>query len=719
MRVLIWAEFKKVLANRFLLVLIAGLFLIQSAVILQELNRAGEDYYSEADLASIYTEIRGMSEEEQIQKLEAESKEIGNQLLSNFDESNYMNQYGQIMARNDVIEHIRECMEYPEFLDSVAEQAESLGRSSLLAQKDTFSSRNTQKLAKIYEKLSPAELLADSSAGIRILTQNSLTDLFLLICFSVLVLVLTVSEKMEGYDSFLRTKPKGGINLYAAKAAVLVLISLCLILLFYGGAALVIAWRVGFCRMNIPVQSLDLYYQCPYQLRVGEFLICHFAVKIFTLLVILLLFFTIGILASGYVMAYGMGGVLFLISALLQFQVNPHSAFGIAREISLTTLLDSGHYFTTAVNVNLFGYPVPTTVIGAAAGIFYLSLDLVMSIVLWLRPVEVRSLSIPFLQNQKQIHFPNKYKGISYFEWKKLFLVEHGLILSLFFIAIVLWMHVPSRYVSLTDYYYGVYSQKLEGELSSEKEQYLMQEAERLETAGERIEEYYARYESGEIGEIELNYYISREEIPTEQEYAFARAQSQYQKLSDLESSSDGQGCQTVYVNESGWERVFGKENNKNQVRDYLIQILFLILCLNHFSSMEDSSGVRMLAKCTSRGSTYSAYAKIKWCMVLGGGSAVFIYLCQLISTHLAWPLNSWSSLHISVQSITAISCNIAGLPVLYFLILTGLLRMTAGMAAALMVLAISRWMRRPLLTIITAYIILGLPATLILMGII
>ena len=65
MRSLVKAEFKKIWANPFVLVIIAGLLFFQGCMVFYTLNKKGEDNYSEADLASLYEEIRGLAAEEQ------------------------------------------------------------------------------------------------------------------------------------------------------------------------------------------------------------------------------------------------------------------------------------------------------------------------------------------------------------------------------------------------------------------------------------------------------------------------------------------------------------------------------------------------------------------------------------------------------------------------------------------------------------------------------
>ena len=139
MRSLVKAEFKKIWANPFVLVIIAGLLFFQGCMVFYTLNKKGEDNYSEADLASLYEEIRGLAAEEQIRELENLSSSIKAELFQDFDETDYMEQFGRFMAVQYIIEHIQNCRAYPDFLEEVTQEAERMQGSSLLAQRESFS----------------------------------------------------------------------------------------------------------------------------------------------------------------------------------------------------------------------------------------------------------------------------------------------------------------------------------------------------------------------------------------------------------------------------------------------------------------------------------------------------------------------------------------------------------------------------------------------------
>lgn len=718
MRRLIYTEFKKITANHFLLILICISSLLQCCFSIYSLHNTGERYFNEMDLTAVYDEIRGLSVAEQKEILEADSEKIKNELLYNFDETSYVHQYGQIMSRNHVMEHIQKCETYSDYLEEISVQTEEIKGSSLLSADNSFSIRNAQNIADIYSVLPRISLSAASSSGVVLLTQNPITDILLLLCISVIVISITTSEKAEGYHLLFQSKPKGGFQLYGAKIIILCVSVFFLCLFFYGINFLFLKWKIGFCDMTLPIQSLEPFYQCPFSLTVMEFFLYYFAAKLIVLFIISFVFFAIGTVSSSYIFAYTVGGIIFLAALILQKAADYNSAASVISEISLISILDIAHYFIKAQNINLLNNPVSIIIIGILSAILYLIISVLVSRFFWFHMIR-ENFSVTYFQrilmHKSTKASVSKHKSLIYFELKKLFILERTWIFLIVFVSLMIYLHLPSKFVTSEEYYYNTYSQIFAGALSDEKQDYLNEEDNRIKTSSDRIEYYNQLYNNGEISDVEYSYYFNKERVPAEQEYAFQRVKTQYQKLSDLKA----QGEQVLYLNETGWDQIFNDKNRRSQAGDYLICILFLILCLSNFSCMEHTSRVRILAECTPYGSKHVFRIKAGLSAGLGGAAALFSFLLYLISTHVSRSLEGWSSTQIVSGSITCAPELFSSLPVLYFLIVLSIICIICGMSAALIILGFSRVMKRQVSAIVSSYILLGLPAALFWIGII
>lgn len=152
-------------------------------------------------------------------------------------------------------------------------------------------------------------------------------------------------------------------------------------------------------------------------------------------------------------------------------------------------------------------------------------------------------------------------------------------------------------------------------------------------------------------------------------------------------------------------------KKQKKQIRDYLIWIAFLISCFHNFACMEDEIGMQKLMKCTANGANRAFCVKRVLCILWGSISAAFVCLIQFISIHLAWPLYGWESTKLSTDSITAFSHAVPDYSILYFLIGVVFMCMLAGAAAALLILQLSKLIKKPLAAMAASFLFLGLPA--------
>lgn len=301
--------------------------------------------------------------------------------------------------------------------------------------------------------------------------------------------------------------------------------------------------------MRLPLQSLEPFYQSPYSMCVGEFLLCFFAMKIMFLLILTILFFAIGIFSTNYVTAYAISGILFLLSYFIQEHVHPHSAIGFLQEGGFTVLLDTQHYFTTARNVNAFGVLVPTIVVGVVFMLFWLFVFMGLSVLFWICSREWKFDGGAMLQ-KRSVTGKRKYHPLFFFECKKLMIAEHGWILAVGFVAVMLYLHVPSRHEGMVEYYYEMYAAQLEGPLSFDKECMLRQEKERFHRAKQRAKSMDSTSYCGKMDEG----------IPSEQEYAFGLVSKQYEELLERKS----RGCAVTFINESGWSKICDREAKKS-----------------------------------------------------------------------------------------------------------------------------------------------------------
>lgn len=266
--------------------------------------------------------------------------------------------------------------------------------------------------------------------------------------------------------------------------------------------------------------------------------------------------------------------------------------------------------------------------------------------------------------------------------------------------------YTSSSYISQTEYFYRLYSENLIGELSKEKEQYLVQEETYIASYTERIDEYYPRYEEGEISEELLNYYIESSNISNERKAAFEKVQTQYQELMEKEA----EGISVVYLNESRWERLTNEKGVQRMYSFQLLLTIFFILCLHDFVCMEDIVGMRKILNTTSNGKNRLIFIKAVIAILFAGSMSLFLYFLQVVMVHKDWTLYEWNSLSTSIMSITAFKDVTINCSVLVYLTLVGIWRVVLGAIEAVVILSVSGVAKKKLPAIFCSFLILGLP---------
>ncbi len=271
------------------------------------------------------------------------------------------------------------------------------------------------------------------------------------------------------------------------------------------------------------------------------------------------------------------------------------------------------------------------------------------------------------------------------------------------------------------------------------KAQYLQEEEDRLSTAEERIAEYEAQYEQGQLSEEARDYYISQEEISDEQMNGFARAKQQYEKLEalqeagilqesealqesqisqELQVSQESQEASVLpiyYLNESGWEYLCGEKFTQQRYLDVLLLLMALILIFSGYAAMEYQTGMNVLHESAPDGSRKVMLAKTIVAAVIGAAAAVMVYLIEMIFVIRGWGLEGWNLAAVSVQSITvlgaAVDCSIR-----QWMVLQGIGWMICGVFAAEIITILSRLLKRQVVAMLAGFLVLGLPVLVMLL---
>ena len=557
--------------------------------------------------------------------------------------------------------------DYEEFLDKVEIQAEAMKGTEAFGG-SRFGQKSLERTKKIYARLHGIEPEQNYPDGLQYVTDYRITDFFLLLAVMALLMQLLIYERAEGLMGLLKPAANGREKLISVKMMVLVFFSAVLTAAFYGTNYILAAAMGLLGDGSAVIQSLEGYLASPFSISVNEYLVLFLLCKWIGLVAVGCVFFLICILCRS--MIYSV--LVFVGAAIgectLWLSIEDHSWLSLLRQFNLARILDTSAYFNDYVNINFFGWPLTATAAGALTVILAVVLSGVLAVEFFSREasVEVRKSSLT-----RYIKLPKfRMKASASLlrgEFRKLFFIQRGLLLLVLLLVVQFFTYQGEPFfMDEEEAFYQRYSAVLEGELSEEKKVWLQKEQERFDEQYQKLEIQYDRFEKGEIGQAILDYYIS-DLTPKQAEInGFEKARNQYAYLQQCAED----GNKVLYVYQTGWERLLGRQGQRAEIIDFAKMFVILILALSGLGSIERQTHTDMLINASAVGTRRADRFKAVLCSIFALSAAGITFPFRPLQLHqyyglfgLNGSLNSllmfadgpFSGLHIPIGAFLAV----------------------------------------------------------------
>ncbi|MPW24525.1 hypothetical protein GC105_01795 [Alkalibaculum sp. M08DMB] len=705
---LIYYEACKIFHRKIAWVVIIGLILANGLIIHYQINSVNEEGYSIKDIALVYEELEGKNTQEQKTWLEIETERY----FQGIQDGDETYSYGMDRVFGLIYEQIEAVSTYDQYLADIDEQAERMMKSSLFATPDTFSYRSLRLTPQAYAHLKGIEVTVEFSNGALLVTDNRLTDAFLLLSLVILAMHLLISEREEGTLPLIKATKRGCASTMLAKAVILMLFTASFTLIFYGTNLIIAANEVGLGDLDRNIQSLEGYLSSPFKITVNQYIGWFFAAKFLGVFAVLCMFFLICIICRNNTYSCLGGIILFGVEALLSMNIDIHSWLSPLSRFNLVALLDTGTYFSNYININLFGYPVNIVTSGILTAIAAMIIGIVVGIDRFVKETssDVRRNWIREKLEGRTILFRGNHFNLLRHETYKLLIMNKGLLILLVFMAIqFLYFDNMMNFIDQEEFYYQKYSTFLEGNLTEEKSIFLLQEQERFETVEKEQELLSTMYENGEIDENYLTYRLSALEINGFEERAFERAQNQYFQLSTLQQKN----IPVAYVYQTGWNQLFDQEGNRLDFIDYGKTFFVLILCLSSYGAIEKMTDMNKIIAVSSKGRKGVTRRKVFICICFAIVSTVTSFLPRIVSVFQIYGVHGLSA---PAKSIMEIAWAPNGLSILNFFILYQTMRLIIVGLSSVFIFVISHKTGNTITTMLISAAVLLLPVVTMLL---
>lgn len=240
-----------------------------------------------------------------------------------------------------------------------------------------------------------------------------------------------------------------------------------------------------------------------------------------------------------------------------------HSWLDLLKQCNLFSFLDTERFFKSYGTINLFGYPVSSVLVCSAAGAALLAVSVLVVLGSYERVSQSEYMQKSFgVQIKKRIRIRRKRRNghslLFYEGYKLLWVSGAGIILAGFLVLQLAVSSGEKVYFTLDELYYKHYMQKLEGEVTEEKLDFIRREAQRIAGLNEERQNL-ASQESG----------ISAQKLQGRQlaldrqllcETAFERIKEQAERI----------GRKGVFLNEVGYAYLLDKRQQVQQLQKLL-----------------------------------------------------------------------------------------------------------------------------------------------------
>lgn len=686
MRNLIICEIRKVFQQKLILAVMIGLLFLNVLLVFREMTEPLDEWgeYTRADVSLFYEEQEGLDNEELLAALDAGA--VSNEALEEF-----------------LREQIEEVDSYEDYLSGIRGERERLLSSSFFADADSFSARNVEQIAIVYEKLEGTQLQAGQSYDVESVTDTSVTTYLLFAAVLLLGLRIVLAESENGLLNLIRPMKWGRFHTILAKEAAAAVILFFLLLGFYFSNYCVGVVLFGAADMDRLIQSLDGYLSCPYSITAGQYLVLFFAGQYLGFFAAMMFLFFLGVLLKNTVLSGACTALVFVVEEVILQKTDIHSVYSLVRQVNLAAGVDTASFFQNYKTMNLFAYPVSAAACTWIAMACFVLLFGGLSCRMWCAAGEMAFFI--FRKRKLPVRRPREYIHTNLFghECYKLLVMNKGalFLLCLCVVQIVSYKDFSVNFSEI-DAYYEQYTEELEGEVTAENYQYLLSIEEEWQGKAQLAEQYAEMALTGEVSDSYASYMQEQAEVSDVERTAYELAVEQYSYLIDRQE----QGKTVRYLSETNYRVLFDDE--AADVADAVKMIFVILFGLCTVISCEKKSQVERIIHACKNGSRRVNQRKTAaaLCYVLTAWALAFLPRLFLVARITGLPHLTWSA-----PSLMWFPGMPDWVPVWGAILILQLVRIGGGLIAAAVVLWLSARVEHTAITIVVSAAVLLLPA--------
>lgn len=604
---LLFSEFRKLFSNRLFIICLA-LFLIVNAVGFYFLTSSNEVYKYELSLNDSYNEKLSdylkMDRNKAISELAnmKEAYQIASNIHSASSEKSDTAYVAAIIEQyrtenpkayemaEKIIEdgfnsgdmYVNELLckkfsyidEYKQFISEMQSRTDSQLKFSVFSKPNTFAYNNIEKTPQDFAHLNDVEITPGYDLGLVLSTSFQLTDYLLLILVLLVCVTLFSLEREKELTILIKSTFKGRQHTAFSKLAVTLLIIAGMALVFCISTLMAGEIAFGLGDLNRSIQSVPEFMNCTIECSVLGYLIIWLVQKMLIFCAIALILALLFILIKSTNLTYIVIAILFGAEFCLYNFVAPSSPLNHLKYINLFYYLNGNELLGNYLNLDFFTKPVNTLSIYFAFLLFCI--------------IVIFPLCVVSFSGQKQFSRKGLFSNVSEKVRRKLHIfsgsvsifngecykhyVSSKVLLVIAFVVVfsisALTDNINIVYQSGEDVAYATYLNRIEGELTSDKEKFIKDE-----------QKYFDRLNADKTA-IESSTTLTEDEKRTQltainnildtRGRGFERVMLQYETI---KSTGENLGITPCFVNYTVGSRLM-----TDSQREWILFSLFIVL---------------------------------------------------------------------------------------------------------------------------------------------
>lgn len=392
---------------------------------------------------------------------------------------------------------------YNEFLHKTQVEGENISDISIFnsSSGNNYSNKNIEKTVKDYSELQGIEPNFQSGKWIEVATEFYITDILIILMVCLIIYISIFYEKEKNLHAVIRVSKYGKLHTAICKLMAFQLSCIIITVIFYGGNLVYSFVNLSIPNLSYTIQSIAIFSTTTLKISISIYLLIFLISKAIVFIIIGNIMLLIAIMSCYIFIPYISIGFIMVASYTMWKVIIPTSKYAIFKYLNLVGLLDINKVFGEYLNINILNAPINLYKLWLIFVIAFLALINIAIVIAYCRIKKISVRSINFKRKKFSPH-----TSLFKHELYKILIMKKGILIIVLFIMATAYLYTNnSYYISGGELKYNQYMKKLEGKLTSEKEEFLYKEKEKFENAEKKVEEIDKSLRDKEITMMQAN----------------------------------------------------------------------------------------------------------------------------------------------------------------------------------------------------------------------